>query len=167
MDPGIELARLLQQAAGPIASAPLSWVAPPEWAATEELQLSTETTLAVVRLTPLWDGADLAQWEDQELTRGPFLRGRRDHEARDVHVAGLAAARLYRFDWQPSGRSRTLTTLCLGVTAGDSGRDPMGFTMTIEKPLSDEALAEPADQVLAWLVVDAGPGTKAAAGGRS
>ena len=154
LDRGEDVAAFLEQPPGPIASAPPVWIVPPQWEATEELQLSTETTVATLALAPAWSRMTLLDWEDHEFGRTPFLRDKRDHGVWDVSVPGLAAARLHRFDWQPSGRGRTLTTVCFGVTDPDPSGRPSGFTVTIEKPLSSaESMAEPADALLGWVGV--------------
>lgn len=148
------LARRLVQPGRPLGEVPPTWVAPPGWTAVEELQLTTPTAAVTVRLTPLWPGAAQEDWEAHEFARAPFLRGLRPLGLRDVAVPGLIApARLHRFDWQPSGASRTLTTACFGIAAGEPDGVPFGFSMVSEVPLAAEDGTLQPDEVLARLRV--------------
>ena len=152
------LAAMLRQPPGPISSVPPTWVVPAGWTGTEELQVSTETYLARIRLETLGPGATLDTWEDELYRRAPYLRDYRELGVRDVTVDGLAAARLRRFDWQPSGRGRLLTTVCVGVTADDV---PAGLSMITEVGLEDGELDVQPDEILGWLRVLQQPGPTA------
>lgn len=135
----------------------VAWWAPPGWWCTEELQVTTDALRADVRLEPLGAGRGLGEWTDAVFGRAPFLRDVRRLAERPVAVAGLEAARLYRFDWQPIGRGRLLTTVVAGVGGGD------GFSFVSEVPFhGDEAvvLADP-EAVLASVEVRATPGPSA------
>ncbi|WP_392544430.1 biotin/lipoyl-containing protein [Oryzobacter telluris] len=145
------LAAELRQPEGPMAASPPTWVAPPGWHAVEELQLTTETFLARVTLEPLAPGTTLDEWEGEQFARAPFLRDRRELGMREPTVDGLAATRLRRFDWQPSGRGRLLTTVCVGVTDDPSG--PLGFAFVADVDLTGGDLDVQPDEVLRWLRV--------------
>jgi hypothetical protein len=65
-------------------------------------------------------------------------------------VPGLDAARLDRFDWQPSGRGRLLTTVVAGVSGAD------GFSFVFEVPLEgggDLTVSDP-DEILSMVTVE-------------
>jgi hypothetical protein len=62
-------------------------------------------------------------------------------------VRGVDEARLQRFDWQPSGRGRLLTTVVTGIT-GDHG-----FSFVLEVPLQSEGPLVDPDAVLASVEV--------------
>ena len=128
----------------------LVWGTPPRWVRLrEELQLSTDRLRATARLRPLPHGAGLEQWTQVLYDEAPFLRDLRPLADREVTVPGLEAARLQRFDWQPSAMDRVLTTVVAGVT-GD-----LGFSFVFEVPLAaddDVLLADP-DEILGWVVV--------------
>jgi len=129
----------------------LVWGTPPRWARQrEELQLSTDRLAATVRLRPLPHEADLDRWTQVLYDEAPFLRDLRPLADREVTVPGLEAARLQRFDWQPSARDRVLTTVVAGIT-GD-----LGFSFVFEVPLAadDEVLLADPDEILSWVTVD-------------
>ncbi len=133
----------------------IRWVLPRGWSGREELQLVSETVIARAHLEPLLPGWGLAEWTDAVFARAPFLRDLRQLGDRAITVPGVDVARLARFDWQPSGRGRTLTTVVTGVT-GDHG-----FSFVIEVPLGTGTqfhTTDP-DAVLATLSVapDASP----------
>ncbi|MEQ6903606.1 hypothetical protein [Nocardioides sp. YIM 152588] len=142
------LASRLVQPPGPIAEVPPTWVAPDGWDAVEEVQLSTETYLATVRLSEMWEGATVEDVEEVAFSRAPFLRDLRDHGRRRVAVGGVREATLRRFDWQPAGRARTLTTACFGLADGPAGGPPVGFTVVAEVPLGSEDARRQLDEVL-------------------
>lgn len=144
-----QIGAVLRQPPGPVGTALPTWVAPRGWTAVEELQLSTETLLVRVRLEPLQAQGTLDDWEAEVFARAPFLRDRRTLGWRAVQVAGLAAARLHRFDWQPSGRGRQLSNVCVGVT---DGPEPRGFSLVAEGGLGDAELEQP-DAFLRWIRV--------------
>lgn len=52
------------------------------------------------------------------LPTGPFLRGAVELGARTVALAGFGPVSVERFDWQPSGSERLLTTIASGVSQG-------------------------------------------------
>ena len=66
-------------------------------------------------------------------------------------MAGLAAARLHRFDWQPSGRGRVLTTVCVGVTGGAARL--AGFSLVCEVSLEGDQISVQPDEILDWVRV--------------
>ena len=86
------------------------------------------------------------------FARAPFLRDARDWENREVHVPGVTTARLSRFDWQPAGRGRMLTTVVTGL-AGQNG-----FSFVLEVPLEADtpSRTRDLDAVLGMVRVDAG-----------
>lgn len=128
----------------------LVWATPPNWVRIEELQLYGPDLNAQVRLEPLGEGADLQSWTDLLFRRAPFLRDYRELGDRAVRVPGCDEARMHRFDWQPSGRARLLTTLVAGI----AGRH--GFSFVLEVPLqSTNPLVDP-DEVLGGVSVDPG-----------
>jgi hypothetical protein len=127
----------------------LVWRLPPSWDRREELQLTTDELQAFVNLRPLWPGSDADDWARQFFAEAPYLRDVRPLGARDVRVPGVTDARLQRFDWQPPGRGRLLTTVVTGL-AGDEG-----FSFVFEVPLEsdpDILLADP-DAILNWISV--------------
>lgn len=148
------LAAWLTRPPGHIATVPPTRVAPREWTATEELQLTTESSLVTLRPAPLWPGATLPDWEGEVWAGAGFLRDRRALGHRDVEIDGIDQARIRRFDWQPAGRGRLLTTLCVGIAEG-VGRHapPAGFTLTSEAPLATEEATMQPDAVLDWVRV--------------
>jgi hypothetical protein len=125
----------------------LVWTVPSDWWVTEELQLTTETLQAFVRLEPLASGTGLEEWKEEVFARAPFLRDFRRLGDRAVVVRGVDEARLQRFDWQPSGRDRLMTTVVTGITEG------RGFSFVFEVPLQmDGPLVDP-DAILASVEV--------------
>ena len=125
------------------------WATPPGWSRAEELQLTTDMLQATVRLEPLGDGWGLQEWTDSLFADAPFLRDMKTVGDREVTVPGIEVARLRRFDWQPAGRGRMLTTLIAGVTGG------LGFSFVFEVPFDAEAdvlLADP-DAIVAMVSV--------------
>ena len=141
-----EVAAHLDQPPGPLEGIPPTWISPPGWTRTEELQLTTEELLVRVRLEPVAPGTDLDQWEQELFDRAPYLRDRRPLGRRDVAVAGLSEARMHRFDWQPSGRGRMLTNVCVGVT--HRAADPVGFSLVAEIGLDDDHIDLQPDDLL-------------------
>ena len=116
----------------------LVWAALPGWTLREELQVTTATTLARAELESLPPGWGLHEWTAEVFDRAPFLRDRRSLGERAVQVRGLDHAWMSRFDWQPSGRGRTVTTVVTGI----AGRD--GFSFVVDVPLgSDDLLLDP------------------------
>jgi hypothetical protein len=126
---------------------PVRWAALPGWSVSEELQVTTPSALALVRLEPLAPGHGLAQWTDHVFARGQFLRDRRTLGERPVRVRGLAEAYLWRFDWQPPGSGRALTTVVTGVTDRD------GFSLTLDVPLQGADLLLDPDGLLELIEV--------------
>ncbi|MBO3738744.1 hypothetical protein [Actinoplanes flavus] len=108
------------------------WVRVSGWQWTETLRLDAGDRTVIVSAERTW-AEDLRQWTDDVFARGPFPRGMRMLGERPVHVEGLPGARMHRFDWQPSGMARLLTTMVVGV------RDGVGFQMTMELSLDSEA----------------------------
>lgn len=126
----------------------LVWTVPSEWWVTEELQLTTETLQAFVRLEPLAPGTGLEEWKEEVFARAPFLRDFRSLGDRAVDVRGVDEARLQRFDWQPSGGSdRLLTTVVTGTTEG------LGFSFVFEVPLQMKGPLVDPDAILASVEV--------------
>jgi hypothetical protein len=126
---------------------PVRWAVLPGWSISEELQVTTPSALALVRLEPLAPGHGLAEWTDHVFARGQFLRDRRTLGERPVHVRGLSEAYLWRFDWQPSGSGRVLTTVVTGVTDRD------GFSLTLDVPLQGADLLLDPDALLELIEV--------------
>lgn len=120
----------------------LVWALPPSWSRVEEVQLTTEVTLARMRLEPVREGWGLTEWTEEVLGRGPFLRGLTMHDDRAVAVAGLNQARLQRFDWQPAGSGRVLTTVVTGIAGAD------GFSLVVDEPLHDPSVHVDPGQLL-------------------
>ena len=75
--------------------------------------------LATATLEPLRPGQTLADWTEVVYRRAPFLRGMQRLGDRPVSVRGVDEAWMSRFDWQPSGRGRPLTTVVTGMAGGD------------------------------------------------
>jgi hypothetical protein len=119
---------------------------PGKWSATEELQVTTETLQAFIRLEPLPPGTGLEE-RNGEVARAPFLRDLRQLGDRAVFVRGLDEARLQRFDWQPSASDRLLTTVVTGITGGH------GFSFVLEVPLQVEGPPVDPDAILASVEV--------------
>lgn len=131
----------------------LTWCTPPLWSRTEELTLTTDVLQATARLVPLPQGWGLAEWTDSLFAQAPFLRDMRDLGTREVRVPGVEIARLQRFDWQPSGRGRLLTSVVSGIS------DDVGFSFVLEVPFeaeSDVLLADP-DAILSMVRVEPAP----------
>ncbi len=150
----------LQQVAIPLAALArplgdgLAWALPTRWHRTEQLQMTTETLQAFVRLEPLLPGADPAAWRREVFARAPFLRDAKMLGDRTVEVRGVGPAQLERFDWQPSARGRTLTTVVTATTPTD------GFSFVFEIPITaddDVFLADP-DAMVASVEVTASEG---------
>ncbi|MGZ8750829.1 MAG: hypothetical protein ACXWYP_08120, partial [Pseudonocardia sp.] len=143
----------LQRVAIPLASLArpdaggLAWAGLPLWSTREELQISTSSVLAVAALEPLRPGQTLGEWTEVVYGRAPFLRGMQRLGDRPVTVRGVDEAWLSRFDWQPSGRGRTLTTVVTGVSGGD------GFSFSVEVPFEGEHLLLDPDAILAMIEV--------------
>ncbi|GAA0463703.1 hypothetical protein Aca07nite_59860 [Actinoplanes capillaceus] len=118
------------------------WVRVSGWQWAETLRLDTCDRTVTATAERTW-ARDLRQWTDDVFARGPLLRGMRMLGDRPVHVEGLPGARMLRFDWQPSGMDRLLTTVVLGVRAG------VGFQLVMELSLhSDAALSATLDDLL-------------------
>ena len=116
----------------------LVWAALPGWRVREELQVTTATTLARAELESLPPGWGLPEWTAEVFDRAPFLRDRRSLGERAVQVRGVDDAWMSRFDWQPSGRGRTVTTVVTGIAGSD------GFSFAVDVPLgSDDLLLDP------------------------
>ena len=96
----------------------LAWASLPLWSTREELQISTSSVLATATLEPLQPGQTLTEWTDVVYRRAPFLRGMQRLGDRPVTVRGVDEAWMSRFDWQPSGRGRSLTTVVTGTSSG-------------------------------------------------
>ena len=103
--------------------------------------------LALAALEPLRPGQTLAEWTDVVYRRAPFLRGMQRLGDRPVTVRGVDEAWMSRFDWQPSGRGRTLTTVVTGVAGGD------GFSFSVDVPFEGEHLLLDPDAILALIEV--------------
>ncbi|GAA2109259.1 hypothetical protein GCM10009841_30430 [Microlunatus panaciterrae] len=127
----------------------LEWTAPPGWSTREELVLTTDTLRASATLVPLAAGQDLSGWTNEVFARAPFLRDQQPLAERPVSVRGMPNARLHRFDWQPSGMGRLLTSVAVGTVDG------LGFSFVLEVPLhgSETALMIQADELLSHLSV--------------
>ncbi len=128
----------------------LIWCTPPGWSRTEELILTTDTLQATARLAPLPPEWDLAVWTESLFAQAPFLRDMKSLGEREVRVPGVEIARLHRFDWQPSGRRRLLTSVVSGISAGE------GFSFVLEVPFhaeTDILLADP-DAIVAMVRVE-------------
>jgi hypothetical protein len=108
----------------------LRWVTPHLWAWRENIELTTDHEEAHLDLVPLPE-VSLERWTSMVFSRAPFLRDQRMLDDRRIEVRGVDEARLQRFDWQPSGRGRSLTTVVTGVV-GD-----LGFSFIMERPLED------------------------------
>ena len=106
----------------------LAWATLPGWSDREELQLSTASVLAHVTLEPLPNGADVDGWTEVVFGRAPFLRDRHSLGHREVAVRGVREARLHRFDWQPPGGERVLTTVVTGTA------ECWGFSLVLDVP---------------------------------
>ena len=143
----------LQRVAIPLASLArpdadgLAWATLPLWSTREELQISTSSVLAVAALEPLRLGQTLPEWTEVVYRRAPFLRGMQRLGDRPVTVRGVDEAWMSRFDWQPSGRGRTLTTVVTGVAGGD------GFSFSVEVPFEGEPLLLDPAAILALIEV--------------
>jgi hypothetical protein len=128
----------------------LKWALPSGWYGSEELQLTTETLQAFVKLEPLSPGTSLKAWTDEVFGRAPFLRDLRSLADREVAVSGLDEARMQRFDWQPSGGlDRIITTVATGMAGSH------GFSFVLEVPMrgnSDELFVVP-DEILGGIEV--------------
>ena len=81
------------------------------------------------------------------FARAGFLRDLRMHADRPVPVRGVAEARLRRFDWQPMGGGRLLTTVVTGVTAGEA------FSLVADVPFAGEDLLLDVDTLLQMVEV--------------
>ena len=125
----------------------LSWAKLPLWSCREELQISTESVLATVTLEALRPDQTLADWTSIVYGRAPFLRGMKTLGDRPVSVRGVDEAWMSRFDWQPSARGRTLTTVVTGLSAGE------GFSFVVEVPFEGEHLLLDPDAILALVEV--------------
>ena len=125
----------------------LAWATLPLWSTREELQISTSSVLATATLEPLRPGQTLTEWTDVVYRRAPFLRGMQRLGDRPVTVRGVDEAWMSRFDWQPAGRGRSLTTLVTGTSRGD------GFSFSVEVPLEGEHLLLDPDAILAMIEV--------------
>jgi hypothetical protein len=143
----------LQRVAIPLASlarpdgSGLAWASLPLWSTREELQISTSSVLAVASLEPLRPGQTLTEWTEVVYRRAPFLRGMQRLGDRPVTVRGVDEAWLSRFDWQPAGRGRSLTTVVTGVSGGE------GFSFSVEVPFEGEHLLLDPDAILAMIEV--------------
>ncbi|OJF11479.1 hypothetical protein [Couchioplanes caeruleus] len=109
-----------------------TWVRVDGWWWQETLQLDAGDRIATASVEQVWQGG-LDEWTDEVFARAPFLRGRRALGERPVRVDGLTRARMYRFDWQPSGRGRMLTNVVVGI------RGDIGFQLVMELPFHDDA----------------------------
>lgn len=125
----------------------LAWAQLPGWTHREELQITTSSVNAQVRLEPLPPGADLGRWTDVVFSRAPFLRDRRALGDRAVSVRGVDDAWLHTFDWQPTGRGRVLTTVVTGIAGND------GFSLVVDVPFEGTELFLDPDAVLARVEV--------------
>ena len=125
----------------------LVWAQLPGWTHREELQITTSSVLARVRLEPLPAGTDLPRWTDVVFSRAPFLRDRRALGSRAVAVRGVDDAWLHTFDWQPAGRGRVLTTVVTGLAGND------GFSLVVDVPFEGTELFLDPDAVLALVEV--------------
>ena len=137
-------------ASGRLDSDALVWSGLSGWTRSERVLLTTDALEATARLEPLPSGWGLEEWRQSLYDEAPFLRDLQTLGARDVVVPGLDAARLDRFDWQPSGRGRLLTT----VVAGVSGTN--GFSFVFEVPLEGDGeltVTDP-DEVLSMVAVE-------------
>jgi hypothetical protein len=127
--------RALTEAAVPLAEelatehGRLRWRLPAGWWGVEQLQLTTDTARVTVELEPRPPDRDLDDWTAEVFARGPYLRDMRVVADRPVRITGLEQARLQRFDWQPAGRGRHLTTVVTGVAEG------IGVSVVTEGPL--------------------------------
>jgi hypothetical protein len=128
----------------------LMWSTPPGWSRTERVLLTTDALEATARLEPLPSGWGLEEWRQSLYDEAPFLRDLRTVGARDVVVPGLEAARLDRFDWQPSGRGRLLTT----VVAGVSGADAFSFVFEVPLEGGGELTVSDPDEILSMVTVE-------------
>ena len=125
----------------------LSWARLPLWSVREQLQISTSSVVATVELEPLVPGHTLVEWSETMYRRAPFLRDMKPLGDRPVTVPGVDEAWMRRFDWQPSGRGRTLTTVVVGTTAGE------GFSFVVEVPFAGEHVLLDPDEILAMVSV--------------
>ncbi|MEV4642025.1 hypothetical protein AB0J80_32225 [Actinoplanes sp. NPDC049548] len=133
------------------AGKPHSWIRVDGWWWQETLQLDAGDRIATASVEHLWQGG-LDEWTDEVFARAPFLRGKRSLGEREVRVDGLTRARMYRFDWQPSGRGRMLTNVVVGV------RDDVGFQLVMELPFRDDAaLGTTLDELVPSLRVSSAP----------
>ena len=121
----------LATTAGPVGAA-RSWVRVDGWWWQETLQLDAGDRIATASVEQVWQ-RDLDEWTDEVFARAPFLRGKRSLGDRPVRVDGMTRARMYRFDWQPSGRGRMLTNVVVGI------RDDVGFQLVMELPFDEDA----------------------------
>jgi hypothetical protein len=141
LDVALESASTLELTPGPEGRRLPRWRIGPGWSAGEEVQVSTEEVVAMVRLEavpPVYAGlvgpAKLDAWEDWVFQTSNPARGARSLGNREVYVDGLDVARLLRFDYQPSGRGRAIVNLVVGLVGEDTG-----FTFVMESWAGDEA----------------------------
>jgi hypothetical protein len=129
----------------------LRWSTPPDWHREETLILTTPNLSASAATEPLFHRT-AEDWTQQVFARAPFLRDVQTHGDRDVAIPGVDGAHLWRFDWQPSGMGRQLTTVVTGTL--DEAR--YGFSFIFEVPLvttfDHVFLADP-DEILAGVHV--------------
>ncbi len=126
-----------------------SWVVPHMWGVEENLLLSIGVLDAQVKLERLREGWGHDDWVQESFNRAPFLRDRYQLGRRDVQVNGMGAGEMLRFDWQPSGRGRLLTSVAWAV------RDGYGFMFTLEVSLeaAEDLLLTDPDELLASVEV--------------
>ena len=106
----------------------------PGWEATEEVEVSTDEVVARVSLKlipPVYADLDMVAkldaWEDWVFQMSNPARGLRTLAGREVSIPGLSAARLHRFDYQPSGWGRAIVNLVVGIVGDD--RTAFAFMM--------------------------------------
>jgi hypothetical protein len=125
----------------------LVWAQVPGWTHREELQLTTASVAAQVRLEPLPPRIDRRGWTDVVFARAPYLRDRRPLGNRPVSVRGVDHAWLHTFDWQPTRRGRVLTTIVTGIAGSD------GFSFVVDVPFEGTELFLDPDAALALVEV--------------
>jgi hypothetical protein len=142
VDVALHAAGTLELIPGPERRKLPQWQIGPGWDASEEVQISTAEVAVRITLelippihAELDSAAKLDAWEDWVFQTSNPVRGMRTLGSRAVDIAGLHAARLLRFDYQPSGRGRSIVNLVVGIT----GDDRTGFTFLMESWAGDEA----------------------------